>query len=105
MAAIESLVTGQDVKQTEPNTSLREQQLKQILDALAKGDHPDAISLFDELVARKDVPVTTYAQYFQVLAKAGRYEDLISVADPLAFKLVATANPNDANYILSLIHI
>ena len=101
LAAIESLVTGQDVKQTEPNTSLREQQLKQILDALAKGDHPDAISLFDELVARKDVPVTTYAQYFQVLAKAGRYEDLISVADPLAFKLVATANPNDANYIMS----
>ena len=101
LAAIESLVMGQDVRRTETNTPVRAQQLEQILGALAKGDHPDSISLFDELIARKDVPVSTYAQYFQVLAKAGRYEDLISVADPLAFKLVATADPKDASFVIS----
>ena len=101
LAAIESLLTGKDVGRIEDKEPLRTQQLEQILDALAKGDHPGSVSLFEELVSRDNVPVSTHAQYFQILAKAGRYEDLISVADPLAFKLVATANPQDASYIMS----
>ncbi len=77
-----------------------EQQLDQILDVLASGDHPSSITLFEELVSRQSVKTSTYANYFKVLAKSGRNEEFISVVDPLAFKLVATASPKDADTVL-----
>jgi hypothetical protein len=101
LEALQSLVMGDVNNPDEDNISLREQQKTQILKALALGDHPTSTSLFERLIKEGDASVLTYAYYFKILGKAQKYGELISVADPLAYKFVATGNIRDAATLVS----
>ncbi len=87
-----------------PDAGTVSEEMRFVLSALVDGKHPDALPLFDRLLAAPRLSAWQLAMAIRFLAKNGHYPRAVSLIETRALAMLPLSGDADAGYLVAAIH-